>query len=864
MKVIKPNKLIILHRVIEQARQPHFHVAAMLGFPLGSPRALLDELSFWKATGAALGATGVIDEGIAKSRGELLVAGSFHAPGGVPVEASYVRAKAGPVDKRLSVVGDRLWCDGVPTEPRPLASLPIDWTRAFGGPGFDHNPYGRGAVPVEVGGQVLYPLPNIEPFGALVRAPSERPEPAGLLPLDVTFAQRRARAGTFDDRWLEEHAPGLPPDASPTFYNVASEDQWISGFFRGDEEVLVENMHPDKPRLEGRLPGLVARSFVTHRRPEGALFLEMAMRCDTIWLFPSQGLGVVIFHGSIPVAEDDAADIEHLVCACEEPSSSREIEHYRGALARRLDKDRGAMAGLSDSELMPPRGSGVAPNIDVPDIGQWVKSEGLHAANLRRGEDRRRAERRALLIAEGLDPDEYGAAEPPPEPEPPPVDDPDALAEYMEAQIDRVEKAQADLDAKRVDAEKQAREAFAEMGVDFDQVMEQGAKEGSGPPKAPDAADLDELAPELQAQMVRQHQEMVEMYRRFGHLQPTASPMEREGSERARVLAALAAEHGESLAGRDFTGADLSGMRLSGVDLSGAFLEAADLRNADLSGANLEGAVLAKADLRGAVLSGARLRAANLGGAQLAGAVLDSADLRDAVLSRANVGGARFVGARLEGADWMEAKLGTVDFTGAALGDCNLIHADLSGARLAKVDLSGANLVECVLDGADLAGATLTKTTFVGCRGREVCFRGASFEHGVIVHGSSFPSADFGQASMAHANLRGTALPGARFDGANMSEADLSECDASSASFVGVIATGALLIRTNLDGATLRGANLMDALASKVRVAGADFSDANLYRADLLRAVGDARTTFAGAETGRVRVSPRAASRGAS
>lgn len=866
MKVIKPNKLILLHRVVEQARRQHFHVAAMLGFPLATPRALLDELAFWAATGAALGATGVIDEGIAKVRGELLVAGSFHAPGGAPTAASYVRAKVGALDKLLSILGDRFWHDGVPTAPEPVTTMPIDWTRAFGGAGFDRNPYGRGATPIEVGGRMLHPLPNIEPFGALMRAPSERPEPAGLLSLDVTFAQRRARAGTYDDRWLEEHSPGLPPDAEPTFFNVAPEDQWIEGFFRGDEDVLVENMHPDQPRIEGRLPGLVARSFVTHRGAEGDRFVEIAMRCDTVWILPSQALGVVIFHGSIPIVEDDAADVVHLVCACEDPESPRTIDHYRAALSRRLDKDRGAVADLSDSDLMPARSSGVAPNIEVPDIGRWVKSEGLHAANLRRGEQRRREEHRAMLEAEGLNPDEYGLAEPPPEPEAPPVDDPDALAAYMEAQIAKVEDSQRDLKVKAAEAQKQAREAFAEMGEDYDEIIARSAKQGAGPPKPLDEQDLNEVAPDLQAQFRRQHQELIEMYRRLGHLQPTAAPMERESSERARVLVELAIEHGESLAGRDFTGADFSEMCLAGVDLSGAFLEAANLRNADLTGANLEGAVLAKADLRGANLTGARLRAANLGGAVLDGAVLDGADLREGVLSRAKVDGARLAGAQLERVDWLEAKLGAVDLTGAALGACNLLNADLRGARLANADLAGANLVECVLDGADLSGATLTKTTLVGCRGLDVCFRGASFQHGVIVHGSSFPGADFRGADMAHANLRGTALPGARFDGANLNEADLSDCDATGASFEGATAKGALLIRTNLDTATLRGANLMDALASKARVAASDFRDANLYRADFSRVVGDARTTFAGAETGRVRVFPRAhaTSRGAS
>src|SRR6185312_8236861 len=291
MKVIKPVKLPILTRNVERARKPELHIAAMLGFPLDTPRALLDEMSFWSTVADALGASGVVDEGFAKARGELLVAGSFFAPGGLPLPASYVRAKVGAADKRLAVIGDRLWRDHAATEPEPMASMPIDWAHAFGGPRFNRNPYGKGTEPLVTGGRAIL-LPNVEHYGALLRSPADRPEPAGFLLMDVTFAQRRARAGTYDQRWLDEHFPGLAPDAAPTFFNVAPEDQWIDGFFRGDEAFLVENMHPERPRIEGRLPGLVARCFVTQRTEEGEGFFEIPLRWATVWLFPSAAAGI--------------------------------------------------------------------------------------------------------------------------------------------------------------------------------------------------------------------------------------------------------------------------------------------------------------------------------------------------------------------------------------------------------------------------------------------------------------------------------------------------------------------------------------------------------------------------------------------
>ena len=41
MKVIKPVKMTILTRIAERARKPELRVGAMVGLPLGAPRAIL-------------------------------------------------------------------------------------------------------------------------------------------------------------------------------------------------------------------------------------------------------------------------------------------------------------------------------------------------------------------------------------------------------------------------------------------------------------------------------------------------------------------------------------------------------------------------------------------------------------------------------------------------------------------------------------------------------------------------------------------------------------------------------------------------------------------------------------------------------
>jgi uncharacterized protein YjbI with pentapeptide repeats len=880
MRIVKATKLPVLTRVVEVAQRPVLHAAAIIGFPLSAPRALVDELACWAITGAQLGEQGMLDESVAKVRAELLVAGAFHALAGKPVTASHVRARVGNVDKRLAVVGDRWWRDGIPSEPEPMVAMPIDWTHAFGGPRFGRNPYGKGAELVEVDGRKLRPLPNVEPFGNLMRAPSESPEPAGFRPLDVTFEQRRKRSGTYDRRWLEEHFPGLPPDMDPGFFNVAPEDQWLQGFWRGDEEFLVENMHPDTPRIQGQLPGLVARAFVTQRTAEGERFVEIPLRCDTVWLFPSADFGAVILHGALGVADDDAADILHLVAACEEAGRPRPAEHYQAALVRRLDPDEGALAGLSDSDLMPSRESGVASNIGEMDLGRWLKGENLAAAHGRRGAERQRAKARAETLAEGLDPKSFGLDDPLPEEPAPLPDDLDQLVAYVQQQEALTEELGARAEEEEARAKERARQDFAEMGLDYDVEAANALRENAGPPRFSAAAHYAQLLrmseesrevgtpiaelerqladPQWQAALVEQERELRDVYRSAAHLQPSPAPMSAEASERARALAEAAIGSGERLAERDFTGANLAGVRLRGLDLSRALLEASDLAGCDLSGANLEGAVLAKANLTGANLTGARLRGANLGGATLHRAVLDAADLTDAILSRAELAGASFAGATLEGADLLFTKFDRADLSGAKLPGVTVVHADLCGVRFVDADVSDSDFIECQLDGADFSRAKMHQTTFVACRGSAVRFCAAELRQGIFVHGSAFPKADFSDATMEKANLRGTSLVGAVLDRANLEGADLSECDATEASFDRAVLTGGMMIRTKLVRASLQGANLMDVLLSKAEVQGASFTGANLFRADMSRARGDDATRLTDAEVTQVRVLPKA------
>lgn len=883
MKTVKPDKLSILQRTFEHEGQPRFVLSLLCGFTIDQPRALLSEVEIWKIAADALASeNSVIDEGNVKVKGELLVNGKCFVPGGEPAAVSFVRLQFRDIDKRLAVIGDRRWKHGVPTQPEPFVEMPVDWPHAFGGEGFSPNPLGKGVRPIEVDGKKVHPLPNIEDPKHLIDAPSDRPKPVGLGAQDITWPQRFEKVGTHDLKWLETRYPGFAADMDPTLFNAAPEDQHVEGYLRGGEVFVVENMHPERPRIEGQLPDVVPRAFVTHRDPAGAeSFREIAMRMDTVRLIPHLEVGIVVFRGVLDVWEDDAADIVHLVAALEAPGQRRTPEHYRHALELRLDKEKGALMVLKNEDLMPPREEGYEPGRYKTEVDEWVQKEDLLAQNLRRKQEKEFEKAKARIVAAGMDPLDFGMDELPPlEPIPDPYDV-DAIAELMEREEKLAEERKAELEEKKAAMEQNAREQFAAAGQDYDALVEQALKDNAGPPKFTAAKHLEWMRnmltiaregdmplEELEQQLVdpKFEQEMIELeddlkrlYWFNAHMQQPFEPCGREGSEMFRAEIEVAHHNDIPLEDRDFSGADLSGLDLAGINLRGAFLEAVNLTGTNLSGANLEGAVLAHATVRETNLTGANLSKANLGGATFDGADLSGCTLTETVLAGAKLSHTTFRGANLKKVSFLDTQFGAeVDLSEVVAEDFQLIRADLRGTRLRGADLTQGVMFEVDARGADWSGINLTKAGVLGCKLDEVRFCEGKLEACQFVYECSLHGADFAHAQMPQAILRGVDLGGARFDHACLDQADLSSSDLSDASLYQARARSALLIRTNLTRANLTGADLLGAILQKAILCGTNLKGANLFSADLAKARADGDTVIENTNMKRTRQIPRA------
>jgi len=351
VKVFKPHELSLWVKPFGVGGRLRLACSVFVLFDLADPDRLLTEQELWGTVPGQLGATPILDLGMPKPRGEFLAAGSCCAPRGRPVPAQPVSLRVGGIQKALAVFGDRFWERGPLglhhiTDPVPFAEMPIRWENAFGGAGFEQNPAGKGLRPVPgPDGRERRPLPNVEHFGRIVGAPADRPEPAGFGPLDLMHPARQRKTGTYDQRWLEERWPYFPDDLNYEYFNAAPEDQYLNGFFSGDEELEISGMHPDRPRIVSRLPRVRVRCFVTRqkdlrsRAEADLLFEEVPTRIDTLWLFPSILRGVLICRGTTTILDEEYADVQRVFLACEQSGDPfRTLEEYRDLQLRAVDR----------------------------------------------------------------------------------------------------------------------------------------------------------------------------------------------------------------------------------------------------------------------------------------------------------------------------------------------------------------------------------------------------------------------------------------------------------------------------------------------------------------------------------------------
>jgi len=264
-----------------------------------------------------------------KPFGEVLVTANAHAPDRLPATSVDVGLAIGPIGKRLRVHGDRVWLRDPQGEfyiegPMPFVEMALRWERSFGGLDNRQNPLGRGLEPwLEEDGRKHFFLANIEDPENPLRGKDHSPEPAGFAPIAPHWEPRASREGTRDRHWAAFIAPLPPRDFDPRVTQAAPADQWLKGYWNGDETFKLVNMHPQHPEFLGSLPGKRLRLFIEMLLDPAAGtgatgFAEVRLDLDTVHIDMTEERLRLVWRKHIKVSAAGAPEIAFAYLA-EEP-----------------------------------------------------------------------------------------------------------------------------------------------------------------------------------------------------------------------------------------------------------------------------------------------------------------------------------------------------------------------------------------------------------------------------------------------------------------------------------------------------------------------------------------------------------------
>lgn len=830
MKIIKPLRLGIMNRPYYKADKPYLAVTVLALANMGVKPMLRPEPELWQLAQSELSICGgIIDLSYVKHCAEFLAVGHAYPHTSLSENVCRVGITLGDKQKSLIVSGDREWQGETPSHPLPFDSIPVNWSRAYGGPQTPDNPHGIGAATPASPQR----LPNIESPNERLESPSQQVTPASFAAIDITWPARQAFIGSqYDEEWVKRGMLGFADDADPRLFNMAPLDQQWPELTALPQAMhyKIENMHPRHALLEGHLPTWQARCFVHQTEQGEESFAEIALRHTTVWFLPHLEQMIMVYHGEHPLEEDDARNIHMLMPALEHGKQPRALSHYRDVWIKRCDKEKGAAFAFQESDLLPEDA-----------IGPWIDTEtsSTEASPLQQNLEEHKqslyqsTEQRLQPVNSTL---------------------PEGIKNTPE--FERPTLSQ--LPVFMAQLEEHARQAKDEAIQQMKQRLPETQAYDAQRPTGPEAFyKMREAVQQQQGKLHPGQEESLYQFYRVGVSEQNAAPRlngQQKTALRDWVIAKLAQD-------RDFSGCDLTGADLSGLDFTGANLSRTMLESADLSHTILDNAALVQTLLARTLMNQTSLRHAVLNEATLAQASCHRCDFSGATLNSLITEGARF-----ERCNFNQVKLTNQTFAATSLIYCDFSAATLdnvifSGIRLEEPDFSSARLHKsCFIDSqmthAVFEAAQLQRCSMVNCQAEDIDFSRASLQNCAFTAATSLERGRFIHAKLTQCNLRQTPLNLADLSFSKLEGCDFSEAALQLATLYRSQASNSLFIRTNLEGADLKQANLTGSRLQKSRLIGCNLTSANLFRADISQAEMDDTTLLQDAWVKQLKIYP--------
>ena len=669
----------------------------------------------------------------AKPKADCIVVGTCYPKNGIPTPMSTVKISVGSLSQVIRVTGDRVWKIGALTsvlsEAETFTTMPLRWDKAFGGPGYKANPSGKGYRPVKgPEGQRIRQAPNLEYPGDYMKSVSSRPKPACYAPIPISWSERATKAGSYNAKWVKQRWPAYANDMDWTFFNAAPAVMQVKDYFRGDEPLAFENMHPEHSMYRTYLPSMKARCFIHDRlKSDSDQLREVPMNLDTLWVDMDTEQLVLVWRGVVSIVDEYFDELTHIMAFLERieaPTSAANSKLRFSQLITAYEEGDEIDDDFADDFLDVPASSEEQMDEQVRLHEKQIHQQQLLALHQQ-------------MIEAGIEPDN------PPE-----------------------LTAQQELDAKAI--LKKLREKQAQdIGIPIDLLLDND-----------DSNDLDNQF-ESQEKFTR---EKVILAVKNGQSLAEAdlsgldlSHAELAGGEFSGAIFTNSLLNNSNLSNCTLIGADIAGVNLTNTNLNSS-----NLCEADFTDAVMTDALLTGAQLTGAIFERATLERVRADAVEGEGGSFVGADLSESIFARAQLAGADFTGAKLTFAIFADANL-----VGATFERCNAQNVCFERANLKELRAAGPGDFTNAKCSESAAMGSIWTENSMSC----VDFRYSQLSQSDFSR-SSLKNADFSAAIMRESRFVKADLTNVKFIRTDMFEstlekANLTNVDAGGASMYG-------------------------------------------------------------------------------
>ncbi|NND71024.1 MAG: DUF2169 domain-containing protein, partial [Rhodothermales bacterium] len=256
-----------------------------------------------------------VDYAPVKNKCDITLVGSAYAPAGRATESVQAGFKVGNLSKVLNVHGDRFWVAShagfAPSRALPFEQRAITYDIAFGGVDrfhedeSRHDPYMLNPVGIgyhkELSDALVdnTPAPCTEECDKPILKPDGQYKPMSFGPVGRGWLPRYKLGGTYDENWLEDHFPFLPPDFDEHYYQSAPVDQQTP-HLKGGERVALLNVTEDGKRVF-QLPKIDIPVVFFKKKSERE---EQLANLDTLVLDPDNHRFTMTWRASVKLRND--------------------------------------------------------------------------------------------------------------------------------------------------------------------------------------------------------------------------------------------------------------------------------------------------------------------------------------------------------------------------------------------------------------------------------------------------------------------------------------------------------------------------------------------------------------------------------